>query len=60
MCITPGSHQYLYSSNSNDPETLDDGEIYKLELDGRVIGRFGKAGRVMKEFGAVNAHRLPE
>lgn len=55
MCITPGSHQYLYSSNSNDPETLDDGEIYKLELDGRVIGRFGKAGRVMKEFGAVNA-----
>ena len=55
MCITPGSHQYLYSSNSHDPETLDDGEIYKLELDGRVIGRFGKAGRVMKEFGTVNA-----
>ena len=22
MCITPGPHQYLYSSNSNDPETL--------------------------------------
>jgi hypothetical protein len=55
ICITPGSHQYIYSSNSNDPETLDDGEIYKLELDGRVIGRFGRAGRVMKEFGSVNA-----
>ncbi|HYM21943.1 MAG TPA: hypothetical protein VEU08_01990, partial [Vicinamibacterales bacterium] len=22
ICITPGAHQYLYSSNSNDPETL--------------------------------------
>src|SRR5262245_923893 len=41
ICITPGAHQYLYSSNSNDPETLDNGEIYKLELDGRVLGKFG-------------------
>lgn len=55
ICITPGSHQYLYSSNSNDPETLDDGEIYKLELDGRIVGKFGRAGRIIKEFGAVNA-----
>jgi NHL repeat-containing protein len=55
ICITPGPHQYIYSSNSNDPETLDDGEIYKLELDGRVVGRFGRAGHVMKEFGSVNA-----
>ena len=55
LCITPGAHQYLYSSNSNDPETLDDGEIYKLELDGRIVGRFGKAGHLLKEFGAVNA-----
>lgn len=55
ICITPGPHQYLYTSNSNDPETLDDGEIYKLELDGTIVGRFGRAGRVMKEFGTVNA-----
>jgi hypothetical protein len=55
LCITPGTHQYLYSSNSNDPETLDDGEIYKLELDGKIVGRFGRAGRLPKEFGAVNA-----
>ena len=35
ICITPGSHQYLYSSNSNPPDDIDtDGEIYKLELDG--------------------------
>jgi streptogramin lyase len=55
LCITSGAHQYLYSSNSNDPETLDAGEIYKLELDGRIVGRFGKAGKLPKEFGSVNS-----
>ena len=54
ICISPGSHQYLYSSNSNDVNNLDNGEIYKLELDGRVAGKFGRAGKVMKEFGSVN------
>jgi DNA-binding beta-propeller fold protein YncE len=55
ICITPGAHQYLYASNSNDPETLDDGEIYKLELDGTIVGKFGRAGKLPKEFGTVNA-----
>ena len=55
ICITPGAHQYLYSSNSNDPETLDNGEIYKLELDGKIVGKFGRAGKLPKEFGMVNA-----
>jgi hypothetical protein len=55
LCITPGPHQYLYSSNSNDPETLDNGEIYKLELDGRIVGKFGRAGKLPKEFGMVNS-----
>jgi DNA-binding beta-propeller fold protein YncE len=55
MCITPGAHQYLYISNSNDPETLDNGEIYKVELNGTIVGHFGRAGHVMKEFGMVNA-----
>jgi hypothetical protein len=55
ICITPGAHQYLYSSNSNDPETMDNGEIYKLELDGKVVGKFGRAGKLPKEFGMVNA-----
>jgi hypothetical protein len=56
ICITPGTHQYLYSSNSNPPEDIDDnGEIYKIELDGRIVGRFGKAGKLPKEFGTVNA-----
>jgi len=55
ICMTPGPHQYLYTSNSNDPETMDHGEIYKLELDGRVVGQFGRAGKLPKEFGTVNA-----
>jgi hypothetical protein len=46
----------LYSSNSNPPTDIDvDGEIYKLDLNGKLVGRFGKAGRLLKEFGTVNA-----
>lgn len=56
VCITPGAHQFLYSSNSNPPDDIDnDGEIYKLELDGTIVGKFGKAGKLPKEFGTVNA-----
>lgn len=56
ICITPGAHQYLYTSNSNPPEDIDvAGEIYKVELDGKILGKFGKAGKLSKEFGTVNA-----
>jgi hypothetical protein len=55
LCITPGPRQVLYSSNSNPPEDIDTGgEIYKMDLTGRVIGRFGRAGKLPKEFGTVN------
>jgi hypothetical protein len=54
VCITPGPHQYLYSSNSNGPASMDNGEIYKMELDGKVLGKFGQAGKLLKEFGSVH------
>jgi hypothetical protein len=54
ICISPGAHQYLFSSSSNPPDSFDGGEIYKLELDGTVLGKFGTAGRMVKEFGTVN------
>jgi sugar lactone lactonase YvrE len=55
ICISPGAHQYLFSSNSNsDDDPFLNGEIYKLELDGTKVGQFGKAGHQMKEFGMVN------
>jgi sugar lactone lactonase YvrE len=56
ICITAGTNQFLYSSNSNPPEDFDvAGEIYKLKLDGTIVGKFGKAGKLPKEFGTVNA-----
>jgi hypothetical protein len=33
---------------------MDDGEIYKMDLDGKVVGKFGKAGKLAKEFGTAN------
>lgn len=54
MCITPGTHQYIYVSNSNERTNLENGEIYKMELDGTVVGKFGKAGKGPKEFGTIN------
>jgi hypothetical protein len=55
ICITPGQHQYLYSSNStNTTDMSDNGEIYKMELDGRILGKFGRGGKQLKEFMAVH------
>jgi hypothetical protein len=56
ICITPGPRQYMYVSNSNPPDNLDyDGEILKMELSGRIVGKFGRVGKQLKEFGTVNA-----
>ncbi len=55
VCISSGAHQYLYSSHAGDEYGMDDAAIYKLELDGRVVGRFGAAGKQIKQFGLVNA-----
>jgi CRP-like cAMP-binding protein len=55
ICISGGSTPYLYTSNSNDPESMDHGEIYKVQLNGQIVGRFGKAGKMPKDFGMVNA-----
>jgi hypothetical protein len=56
LCMTPGPNQVLYVSNSNPPEDFDSaGEIYKIKLDGTVVGKFGRAGKRPKEFGTVNS-----
>jgi len=55
LCITPGQHQYLFSSNSTGTTDMsDNGEIYKMELDGRILGKFGRGGKQLKEFMAVH------
>jgi hypothetical protein len=59
VCVSGGSHQYLYSSNSwpdSAPAGSVDttGEVYKMELDGRIIGKFGKAGKALGEFATIH------
>ena len=59
VCISPGPHQYLFSSNSNPngnpPGSWDiTGEIYKMELDGTIIGKFGHAGKQLGGFQVVH------
>jgi DNA-binding beta-propeller fold protein YncE len=59
MCISQGPHQYLFTSNSIGTtldERLEDttGEIYKMELNGTVLGRFGKPGKALKEFASIH------
>jgi len=45
ICITPGPRQFLFTSNSNPSTTMDNGEIYKMTLDGKIVGKFGTAGK---------------
>lgn len=55
ICVSGGTHQYLYSSHAGDEYGMDDATIYKLELDGRVVGHFGTAGKQVRQFGLVNS-----
>jgi sugar lactone lactonase YvrE len=59
LCITPGPHQYLYTSNSN-PDSNDSeihkvtGQVFKMELDGTVLGKFGVPGKEQGQFSTVH------
>jgi hypothetical protein len=56
ICITPpaaGGTQYLYSADAFP------GRIYKLTLDGKVLGYLGKSGRMPKEFGWIHEMACP-
>ena len=56
ICISPAPNQFLYVSNSNPPDNLEvGGEIYKVRLDGTIVGRFGTVGKRVGQFGTVNA-----
>ena len=53
ICITPGPHQVLFSADAVP------GRIYKLSLDGRVIGVLGEAGKEPKQFGWIHEIACP-
>ena len=56
ICLTTGANPVLYVSNSNPPNDIDAaGDIVKMRPDGTILGRFGRAGKLLKEFGTVNA-----
>src|SRR6266849_8172339 len=59
VCITNTPHQYLFTSTSfptgnNFDQAPITGEVYKMELDGTVLGRFGKAGHAFREFSSIH------
>ena len=59
LCISPGPHQYLYSANSN-PDNQNTplhevtGQVFKMELDGKVVGKFGVPGKEQGQFSTVH------
>jgi len=53
VCITPGPNQVLYTSDSYP------GRIYKLTLDGKLLGVLGKAGKQPKQFGWIHEIACP-
>ena len=55
MCMTRGTTPFLYVSHAGDEDGMDDAAIYKVRLDGTVVGRFGTAGKRPKQFGLANS-----
>ena len=55
MCMTRGATQYLYISHAGDTDGMEDAAIFKVGLDGKVLGKFGSAGKRPKEFGLANS-----
>jgi sugar lactone lactonase YvrE len=56
LCMTKGPTQYLYIAHSGDlVDGMEDAAIYKVQLNGTVVGKFGSAGRQPKQFGLANS-----
>jgi len=53
ICITPGPNQVLFSADSYP------GRVYKLSLDGKVLGYFGESGKQLKQFGWIHEIACP-
>ena len=53
VCITPGPKQVLYTSDAYP------GRIYKLSLDGKVLGVLGESGKQLKQFGWIHEIACP-
>src|SRR5712691_819552 len=53
ICITPAPNQVLYASDAFP------GRIYKLSLDGKILGVLGKSGKQPGQFGWIHEIACP-
>jgi DNA-binding beta-propeller fold protein YncE len=53
ICITPAPNQVLFSSDAYP------GRLYKLTLDGKVLGIFGRSGKQPGQFGWIHEIACP-
>jgi NHL repeat-containing protein len=53
ICITPPPDQVLYSADAFP------GRIYKLSLEGKVLGMLGKSGKQLGQFGWIHEIACP-
>ena len=54
ICITPGPTQVLFVGESTFP-----GRLFKVSLEGRVLGVLGRSGRQLKQFSGVHQLACP-
>jgi hypothetical protein len=53
ICISPGPNPVLYSADAWP------GRIYRLSLEGKVLGVLGQSGKQLKQFGWIHAIACP-
>jgi DNA-binding beta-propeller fold protein YncE len=53
VCITPPPNQVLYTSDAYP------GRVYKLTLEGKVLGVLGQSGKQLKQFGWIHGIACP-
>ncbi|PYQ82931.1 MAG: 6-bladed beta-propeller [Acidobacteria bacterium] len=53
ICITNGATQFLYTTDQ------EPGRLYKLTLEGRIVGMLGESGRDAKQFNWVHGIACP-
>jgi len=53
VCITPPPNQVLYASDAFP------GRVYKISLDGKVLGMLGESGKQLKQFGWIHEIACP-
>jgi DNA-binding beta-propeller fold protein YncE len=54
LCLTPGPNQVMYLGESTYP-----GRLFKVTLEGKVLGVLGRSGRNLKQFSGVHQLACP-